>query len=180
MSSSILEAPTKIEREPDYLYEVVDGQIVEKLVGRKEVILANVLNEMLVAFLKANVLGRSFVEADYWLPPKNNMRKPEVSFVSKARWPENEDELENGSPLVPDLAVEVVSPSNQYDDIDEKIGEYFAAGVLEVWVVSRRFRHVMIHESGGAVRKWNDRETLISKVLPGLELSLAELFGTKR
>ena len=167
-------------KEPDFLYEVVDGQIVEKPVGRKESILAVVLYDLIKPFIQAHGLGRPLIETAYWLPPKNNERRPDVSFVSNARWPANEADLDDGNPLVPDLAVEIVCPSNQYDDIDEKIEEYFAAGVLEVWVVSRRFRHVMIHEAGGSVRKWNASETLTSKVLPGFQLPLIQLFGPKR
>jgi Uma2 family endonuclease len=177
MSTATLE-PT-ITKEPDFLYEVVDGQLVEKPVGRKESILAVTLHDFLSPFVKANGLGRSFIETTFWLPPKNNERRPDVSFVSTVRLPADIDDLDDDTPLVPDLAVEVVSPSNQYDDIDEKIEEYFAAGVLEVWVVSRRFRHIMIHESNGQVRKWIATETLTSKVLPGFQLHLSKLFPQK-
>jgi Uma2 family endonuclease len=49
--------------------------------------------------------------------------------------------------MIPDLAVEVVSPSNTADYVQEKVGEYFHGGVRQVWVVYPRQQTVYLYTS---------------------------------
>jgi Uma2 family endonuclease len=74
----------------------------------------------------------------------DTVRGPDISFYSHARWPESE--IGEGLPPVPpDLAVEVVSPSNRAGKLHRKIGEYLDAGALMVWVVYPRRRRVTVY-----------------------------------
>ena len=63
------------------------------------------------------------------------VRIPDVSFVSWDRVPGRKFPSEPVPPLVPDLAVEVISPSNTPKEMDEKLQEYFEKGVRLVWFV---------------------------------------------
>lgn len=175
--------PTAIslEREPDYLYEVIDGEYVEKTVGAREIMLANTLSRLLSAWLWDQDIGHGLVEMGYPIPPKNNERKPDFSIVSFESWPHDSELPVGGTmPLVPELAVEVVSPSNYQDDIDEKIEEYFAAGVKEVWVISTKLRRVTQYTSVTDAVRYGISDILTSDLLPDYELPVQQLFPAKR
>jgi Uma2 family endonuclease len=170
-----------LEREPDFLYEVIDGRIVEKPVGAREVMLANTLSRLLSAWLWDNDIGHGLVEMGYPIPPKNNERKPDFSIVSFESWPHDRELPVGGTmPVIPELAVEVISPSNYHDDIDEKIEEYFGAGVKEVWVVSTRHRRITQYTSVNDVFRYGTSDMLTSDLLPGYELPVQQLFPAKR
>ncbi len=76
----------------------------------------------------------------------DTVRGADVCFYSHARWPVSKVTAEL-IPVPPDLAVEVVSPSNRRGAILKKIGEYREAGVLMVWVVYPRKRCVAVYRA---------------------------------
>jgi Uma2 family endonuclease len=77
----------------------------------------------------------------------------------------------------PDLAVEIVSPSNKAGEIQEKVSEYLAAGARLVWVVYPQTRTVAVHEPGGRARFLTGEEPLEGgDLLPELELRVSEVF----
>ena len=126
----------------DGLYELVDGKLVEKQVGAQQVEIANILGEWIGSFARPRRLGRALVEMVFRIDPaKNLQRRPDAAFVSDARWP-----FRKRVPdvpvwdMVPDLAIEVISPNNSADEVEDKKLEYFRAGVGQVWVVYPRQR----------------------------------------
>ena len=69
----------------------------------------------------------------------NLRRRPDVAFVSTARWPLDRALPETGDwDVVPDLAVEVISPNDVFKDVLAKVREYFHYGVQVVWVIAPR------------------------------------------
>jgi Uma2 family endonuclease len=79
--------------------------------------------------------------------------------------------------LAPDLAVEVVSPSETAYEIQEKVGDFLAAGTPRVWVVYPRTGEVVIHRADGSARTFVGNALLEdSDVLPGFSCRVAELF----
>ena len=79
--------------------------------------------------------------------------------------------------MVPDLAIEVVSPTNTADEVQDKHLEYFRAGVRQVWVIYPRQREAYIYTSPTQVRiLTGDQELDGGDILPGFRLPLAELF----
>jgi len=79
--------------------------------------------------------------------------------------------------VVPDLAVEVVSPGNYANEIPERVADYFAAGVRRVWVVYPTVRLVYIYESPRAVRIVGPGEEVVDDdVIPGFRLAVDEVF----
>lgn len=83
--------------------------------------------------------------------------------------------------LASDLAIEIVSPSDRWTTVSDKVDSYLAAGVLLVWVVEPAARAVRVHTPAGAERRLRaeDRDVLAAEpVLPGFHLPLAELFAT--
>ena len=81
-------------------------------------------------------------------------------------------------PFAPDLAVEVLSPGNTVQEIDEKVALYFAAGSSLVWVFNPKRRTVAAYRSPLDVRILGEHDTLDGgEVLPGFSLDLSKLFA---
>ena len=78
---------------------------------------------------------------------------------------------------MPNLAVEFVGRTTGAEDLVEKIGEYFAAGVQVVWVIYPRARLVYAYESAEKARILTERQALDGgRVLPTFRLGVANLF----
>lgn len=170
------------ERETDLLYELVDGQ-------RKEVprmgAFAGVLASMLAQFLNSHALpqqlGFALVEVLFQLAPGRPNRRPDVAFVRTERWPltalPTEDPLALNA--VPNLAVEIISPTNTATDTEEKLQDYFGAGVQLVWVVYPVLRRIYAYESLTQVRILTEKDNLDGGiVLPGFQIAIATLFAS--
>ncbi len=163
----------------DILYEVVNGEIMEKMVGAYELDIATLLVEFLAPFVRAHRLGRVFGEMIFRIDQaKDLQRRPDVAFVSHARWP-----VHRKAPkvavwdMVPDLAIEVVSPSNTANHVHEKIHEYFEAGVTRVWVVYPGQKEVYVYASPARIEVLQLGEELDGgDLIPGFRLPLAALF----
>jgi Uma2 family endonuclease len=165
--------------QPDALYEVVGGRIVEKTVGAYECWLVAVLLEALATYLKSNQLGRAVPEMIFDLRPTlDRERRPDVAFVSFARWASDRRVPQTRSwAVAPDLAVEIVSPSNTADEVAEKLEEYFKAGVRLVWVVYPRQMKVYAYNSPTDIRVFALGDKLEGgDVLPGFQMALENLF----
>jgi Uma2 family endonuclease len=161
------------------LYEVVDGRRVESPMGIKAAWIATLLVEYLAPFVRANGLGRIVSEGLFDLIPQKPQRRPDVSFVSFARWPRDRGipESDNAWAVVPDLAIEVVSPTNTAQEVLDKLDEYFAAGVRRVWVVYPSKRLVYVYASPKSNLILGLGDALDGEdVLPGLRLPVADLF----
>ena len=79
--------------------------------------------------------------------------------------------------LVPDLVVEVVSPSDSQPEIDAKVGLYLAAGARLVWVAYPRPRSVRVHRPGREPVELSEGDVLDGEdVLPGFRLPVADAF----
>ena len=164
----------------DMLWEFVDGQLVEKQVGSRQGQLANRIHNAIHAFVESRELGLSLVEMVFDLTEQTgHKRRPDVAFVSKERWPVDQLLPEVGDwKMVPTLAVEVVSPSNSFDEMIEKKNEYFRAGADAVWIVVLTAREILVYDSPTDVRVIDASGVLTAEsILPGFELPLEKLFG---
>jgi Uma2 family endonuclease len=161
------------------LYEYVNGQAVEKTVGYYELQVASVLHQILGPFVRNHLLGRTVVEMLFQLDLEGKIiRRPDLAFVSYKRWPKDRKmRRANAWNVVPNLAVEVVSPTNTAEDVAIKIQEYFEAGVEQVWVIYSVPQQVYVHRSSAEVRILGRHEELVGgDLLPGFVLPVASLF----
>jgi len=166
-----------IESQENRLFELVDGALVEKVMGYRESVLAVVLATALQTFVAARKRGLvSGPDGMMRLFP-GLVRIPDVAFVSRERLP-------NGIPkdpipdLVPDLAVEILSESNTPREMARKRGEYFDAGVRLVWFVDPDSRTVVVYTGPEQSRVLTEDQTLDGDpVLPGFSLVLKTLFA---
>jgi Uma2 family endonuclease len=167
--------------EPQGLYEVVGGRVVEKHPrGAADVEIASILQEWLAPFARSNRLGRAVTEMLFRIDPASGLeRRPDVAFVSHDRWPlERRVPAEAAWQMVPDLAVEVVRATNSANDVQDILRDYFQAGVRQVWVVYPRHHLIQVYESPARVTILLAGDTLDGGVVvPGFRLPLATLFG---
>ncbi|MDA1015932.1 MAG: Uma2 family endonuclease [Planctomycetota bacterium] len=162
------------------LYEVIDGVIVEKPpMGSLQEFTVSFLHGKLFQVVYENKLGFALVETLFDLGPKvKNKRRPDLAFLSAKRWPLDKPVSEaNGLKAIPNLAIEIVSRSNGWDDVREKTEEYLSVGVERVWVVSPRDRDIHIYDGSSIVRLLKDADVLTDDLLPGFNLELSELFA---
>ncbi len=103
-------------------------------------------------------------------------RLPDVSFVSASRIPP-EGEPETKWHLAPDLAVEIISPNDIYSEIEDKIYDYFSAGVKQVWVISSEHKTLTIfHSPTQTTILTKDDVLTCEELFPNFRLSLKEVF----
>jgi Uma2 family endonuclease len=108
-------------------------------------------------------------------PP--TLRIPDLAFVSESRIPAEADR-DGFWHFAPDLAVEVLSPSNSASEMHQKIMEYFAGGTRMVWVADPRLRSVTVHDSAASAHVLvGDAVLEGAGVLPGFRLELSSLFA---
>jgi Uma2 family endonuclease len=126
-------------------------------------------------YLEENEIGAVYgADATYKLPTRD--RLPDVSFISSARIP-IEGEPVGGWELAPDLAVEVISPNDVYDEVVGKVAAYFAAGVQQVWLISPEYKTVTVYRSPSqAITLFEDEELTSEELLPGFRCALRDLF----
>ena len=180
-TASPILAPEPIDK-PDGLYEVVDGHFLEKEMGVFESEIAAILYDAIKAYLSDRPLGKVTIEYLFLLDTEKNLRRrPDVAFISAARWPIGKRAPREAAwNVVPDLAIEVLSPGNRTRDDARKLEEYFRAGVRLVWFVNPESSRVYVHthDSPLSVQILPITESLDGgDVLPGFRLPLAELFA---
>ncbi|MGO8816465.1 MAG: Uma2 family endonuclease [Terriglobia bacterium] len=157
----------------DCFYELVEGELVTVSPG---MFLHNRVRDrlliVLTAFVEAHRLGIVVSEQPFRLFG-NTVRYPDVAFVRSGRmlpphkFPEG----------APDLAVEIISPSNTSREMDRRISDFFAAGSTRVWLVYPEDGEVYVHGLTGVVRRSGDEALEDSELLPGFSVKVSNLFG---
>jgi Uma2 family endonuclease len=173
--------PEDLLRMPDGdRYELVNGALVELHMGSLAAWISGELFWLMRAYCREHRLGWVFPggEAGYqgFTGSTRTVRKPDVSFVRYGRLP-GEEIPEGWVQLVPDLAAEVISPNDLYEEVDEKIEEYLRSGVRRVWVVSPHNRTVRVHRPDGtSIRLGIGNELDGEDVFPGFRCRVRDLF----
>lgn len=159
--------------------ELVQGEIVEIApTGGQHGLVTMELGRLIANYAREQGLG--FVagaETGFILATKpDTVRAADVSFITKDRLPRPVPV--RFFPLAPDLAVEVVSPSDVAQDVRRKVIDFLQAGTRLVWVVYPDTHTVDVYRPAQDVRVVEATGTLHGEdVLPGFELPLRELFA---
>lgn len=140
------------------------------------------LSRELDQFVEDHNLGEVYSgDVGFILQPEPDavVRAPDIAFVRSERIPPA-DKQDGFWPIAPDLAVEVISPSEGAELIEEKIRDYFAAGTNLVWLVYPRRRWIVEHTSDGRSRSYSVADTLTGgDLLPGFSCPLTRIFREK-
>lgn len=156
----------------DGQYELIEGELVQM---SPTMPLHNLVRDRmlisLATFLRGLDLGIVLSEQAFILS-EDTVRIPDVAFIAKGRL-EDLRELPEGGP---DLAVEVISPSNTLREMDQKVSDYFAAGCKRVWIVHPDERELYIHGLRGVTRRKAEETLEEPELLPGFSVKVASLF----
>ncbi len=160
------------------LCELVDGTLVEKVIGFDESIYAVLLVVALGEYLKAHDLGK-LVGADGMMRIFPRLvRIPDTAFISWARYPRSKRRRGAIPLVVPDLVVEVLSAGNTPKEMARKLDEYFRAGVRLVWYVDPKKRTVRVDTARHRSVLLGEDHTLDGgDVLPGFAMSIRDWFA---
>jgi Uma2 family endonuclease len=163
--------------EEDKRYELDEGELIE--MTRPAYWHNRVLGILFVAlsnYFQENRLGEALLSENLYALSPSTRRAPDVAVILGDR----REELRNAKVIhiIPDIAAEVLSPSETPARIHRKLKQYFEAGVKEVWLIDPETSEVEI---------WNGPtlpdhalsvgDVLTSKLLPDFELSVADLFS---
>lgn len=159
--------------------ELVKGElIVMSPTGFEHGIVSARIVQLLSDFVRSRNLGYVCgAETGFILArDPDTVRAPDAAFVSKTKV--SEGQLPTSfAEFVPDLAVEVVSPTDRSNEIELKVSEYLTAGVQLVWVVYPQTKTVYVYRSGRAVQRLSQSDMLSGEeVLPGFAQPVSGFF----
>ncbi len=162
-----------------FRYDLVKGELKRMSpAGSEHGIIISNLHFLLTQHVRANKLGVTFgAETGFKLESDpDTVRAPDIAFVRRKRVPA--DGIPKGFwQGAPDLAVEVVSPSDKLYEVDEKIDDYLAAGVPLVWIIYPKKRNVTAYRPGGEPRVLTVDDTLDApEIIAGFQCRVAEIF----
>lgn len=138
---------------------------------------ANEIGFLLTAHVRAQETGRVFNQSGFCVEhDPDTVRAPDVAFVSAGRLPEGRL-LEGYPDLVPDLVVEVVSPSDRAADVQERMESWLQWGARLGWLAYPRTRSVALYEPGQPIRMLGPDDRIDGgDVLPGFSCQVGEFF----
>jgi len=160
-------------------YELVDGELRRMSPpGYEHGRIAMNLAWRLAQHARSRKLGDVLAAETGFLVRSNpdRVRAPDVSFVATERV-----QLGRERPGyfrgAPDLAVEVVSPSDSYSELEEKVFQWLEAGARAVVVIDPRTRNVSLYRGRDDIRVLGPSDVLdLSFVVDGFSVTVAELF----
>lgn len=159
-------------------YQLIKGELIMTPAPKPihQIILSNIF-ERLRAWTKAKDLGLVLPAPVDVFADKENAYQPDIIFISKKQMNLLKDDGFYG---VPDLVVEILSPSSGYYDLREKFYVYEEKGVKEYWIVDYNLREIEIYENKDgkfiSYLKLKGEGTARSKLLEGLEIITEEIF----
>jgi Uma2 family endonuclease len=171
----------QMEFEDGKRYELVNGRLEEMpMSGGEASQIGMWFGSLIVQHVRKHDLGHvTGADGGYILTTNpDTTRYPDVGFISKVRLPKMTAKF---IPFAPDLAVEVISPSDHLKDVQKKAKEYLSYGTKVVWVLDPEEQTVAIHTlidaETVAIRTLNINGVLDGgEVLPGFSIDVKEIF----
>jgi len=155
-------------------YEYIKGELVQMpdASRRHGEVNMNIIHH-LYSYVRQHKLGRMY-PAETSFKVGERILKPDVAFVSTGRLTGAYDK---GLPIPPDLAIEVVSPSDIQSRILDKVRAYLDAGTRCVWVVEPTLKTVTVYKSETDIKTLTREDTLTGDdVVPGFSCPVELLF----
>jgi Uma2 family endonuclease len=160
-------------------FELVDGELVELKMSQESSWIAGRIHFHLVLVGERGGLGWAYPEGTGYAcfpDDPNRVRKPDASFVLRSRQPGGPSSKGFGR-VVPDLVVEVISPSDLAWEVNEKIAQWLDAGVGTLWEVLPATKTVMVHRPGADVQRLQEGDELTATgLIPDFRVRVGELF----
>ena len=165
---------TQLPENAERRFELVAGEIIEVVSSSYASMIAMYIGAKLLFFVDEQRLGR-VTGADGGYVVGTERYIPDAALMTYQRQPEPSRQAYN--PLAPDLAVEVMSPTDDERTLRIKLTNYLAAGTV-VWVVLPDVQEVEIHAPGQPAQILSSADTLTGgDLLPGFTLAVADIFN---
>ena len=156
-------------------WELVEGDLVEVSSPTPEhQILVQRLLLALALYFQSQAQGLVLADVEFALAHDIRVR-PDV-LVLLGEKAERLDKSRAPVEGCPDIAVEVISPSERASDSMRKVDVYLAHGVREVWQIYPKTQQILIYTASQEVRKLPETAGLSTPLLPGFELAISKLF----
>ena len=156
-------------------YELVDGELIPL---PSAIPLHGLIRDKLVYLVRnyfdKNLIGGAVSGTDCRIT-SDTVRKPDLSVFLAERW-QQLDLYSVPVPFAPDIAVEVLSPSEHAMDVTRKVRDYLSAGSKEVWLLDHDNGELQIRTKSG-IRLLEGNDALTSPLLPGFSVSVADLLA---
>jgi Uma2 family endonuclease len=160
--------------------EWIDGRIVEKAMGMESSFVSLNLASHLRAHVVAGALGFVFPgDLGYQINvgSSRRVRKPDVSFIASARL-EGGRILRGNCRIAPDLAVEVISPNDEAEEIEQRVADFMSVGTRLFWIVYPATRSVWVLRADGSAQRLTAQQNLSGEdVVPGFSCPIESLFA---
>jgi Uma2 family endonuclease len=159
--------------------ELIDGRIVvmSPTGGEHAFIELSTLGSELAVFVRRRKLGW-VLGGEVGIYIRRNPDRicaADIAFFSKERLPHKPPK--GFIEAAPELVVEVISPTDTWEDVRQKLEDYFSIGVQRVWVVEPENRAVLVYRSITEMQRLGEGDTLIGEgALEGFTLPVASLF----
>ena len=165
----------RLDDHEDCRCELISGTLVRKAVGFEESQIAINIAVLVSSFVKSRRLGATAGEGGMLTLPSSNVRIPDFCFIAAGKLPPGK---RSAAPsIVPDLVVEVISPSNTIPEMTLKLGEYFTAGVRLVWYVYPLTKTIDAYTSPTQFQSLTVADRVAGgDVLPGFDVAVADIF----
>ncbi len=159
-------------------YELVNGELVDMgNSGMEHGGIGSFLGGLLAIYVRQHKLGIVCDSSTAFALKNGNKRSPDVSFVSKERLQGLKRPPRGFFKGSPDLAVEILSPSNTIEEIHGKIVEYFENDTRLVWVIHPDEKYVLVYHAPEPDGFLRPQDLLVGEaIVPGFSLAVAELF----
>ena len=159
-------------------YEIVDGELREMgNSGMKHGNIAAFLGGVIEIYARQHKLGITCDSSTAFTLQNGNRRSPDISFIAKQRLQGITEIPQGFFTGAPDLAVEVISPSNTFNEIHQKILEYFENGSKLVWVIYPEEQFVLVYHELTPDKFLRTTDNLDGEdVIPGFTVPVADLF----
>lgn len=164
----------------DYRYELIRGEVIKMSpTGGKHGVIAHRIGRLLGNWAEQQGIGLVFAaETGFKLATNpDTVRAADVALVLNERIPATgiPDSFWDGAP---DLAIEVLSPSDSPSDMLDKVSDYLAAGAEQVWVADPKSSMISVYRSLQDVQTLTERETLEGVgVVAGFRCGVGEFFA---
>ncbi len=123
-------------------------------------------------------LGEVFDSSTGFRLSSGAIRSPDVSWIALERWNSLSEGQKRGfAPIDPDLVIELISPTDNLEDLQQKMSEYISCGVKLGWLINPDAKEVEIYRVGQNKQVINNPSSLSGEeLLPGLTVDLADIF----
>ncbi|MGI8977774.1 MAG: Uma2 family endonuclease [Pirellulaceae bacterium] len=175
-AEELLEMPNSID------YELFDGILVERQMGAESNAIAVELAFFIRDYFKKfGRTGHIFMgEAGFRIFPDrpNLIRKPDLAFVKFGRLPDDPQRPKGHVSLVPDLAMESISPGDLASEVNEKIDEYVEARIPLIWFFDPDSKTVQVFRKDGSTQRLTEADEISGEdILPNFRCRVADIFA---